>query len=133
MSRSIKKGPHIDERLFKKVMKMMEAGDKKIIKTWARSSDIPPEFVGFTFAVHNGQRVQISRVAIVDDAGVLGIKTVPGTVVRADKSGVFVACGGGALRLEEVRPAGRKSMPAAAWVAGRGIAMDDRFEPCEPK
>ena len=55
MSRSLKKGPYVDPKLLKKVMKMMEAGDKSIIKTWARNSDIPPEFVGFTFAVHNGK------------------------------------------------------------------------------
>ncbi|MFH1671083.1 MAG: 30S ribosomal protein S19, partial [Patescibacteria group bacterium] len=56
MSRSLKKGPHIDEKLLKKVMRMMEGGrEKKIIKTWARDCDIPPEFVGFTFAVHNGK------------------------------------------------------------------------------
>lgn len=55
MSRSLKKGPHIDEKLLSKVMKMVEKGEKKIIKTWARDCDIPPEFVGFTFAVHNGK------------------------------------------------------------------------------
>lgn len=55
MSRSLRKGPHIDQRLLKKVMKMVESGDKKILKTWARDCDIPPEFVGFTFAVHNGK------------------------------------------------------------------------------
>ena len=55
MSRSLKKGPYVDPKLMKKLMKMIEAGDKKIIKTWARDSDIPPEFVGFTFAVHNGK------------------------------------------------------------------------------
>lgn len=55
MSRSIKKGPYVDERLFSKVMKMAEKGEKKILKTWARNCDIPPEFVGFTFAVHNGK------------------------------------------------------------------------------
>ena len=55
MSRSLKKGPYVDESLLKKVMKQVEAGDKKIIKTWARNSDIPPEFAGFTFAVHNGK------------------------------------------------------------------------------
>ncbi len=55
MSRSLKKGPYVDERLFKKVMKMVQAGDKKIIKTWSRDCDIAPEFVGFTFAVHNGK------------------------------------------------------------------------------
>ncbi len=55
MSRSLKKGPYVDPRILKKVMRMMEAGDKKIIKTWSRACDIPPEFVGFTFAVHNGK------------------------------------------------------------------------------
>lgn len=55
MTRSSSKGPYIDSNLFKKVMKMVEKGDKKILKTWARDCDIPPEFVGFTFAVHNGK------------------------------------------------------------------------------
>lgn len=55
MSRSLRKGPYVDARLFQKVMKMVEANEKKILKTWARSCDIPPEFVGFTFAVHNGK------------------------------------------------------------------------------
>ena len=51
MSRSSKKGPFIDERLLKKI----KAGQKEPIKTWARSSQIPPEFVGHRFAVHNGR------------------------------------------------------------------------------
>jgi small subunit ribosomal protein S19 len=55
MARSLKKGPYVDPKLLKKVTKMMESGSKQIIKTWARDSDIPPEFVGFTFAVHNGK------------------------------------------------------------------------------
>jgi small subunit ribosomal protein S19 len=55
MTRSSKKGPYVDPSLFRKVMKMAEAGEKKIVKTWARDCDIPPEFVGFTFAVHNGK------------------------------------------------------------------------------
>ncbi|MEK9149467.1 MAG: 30S ribosomal protein S19 [Candidatus Desantisbacteria bacterium] len=54
MSRSTKKGPYIYEKLFKKIEKMGQ--DKKPIKTWARRSMIPPEFVGYTFAVHNGKR-----------------------------------------------------------------------------
>ena len=56
MSRSSKKGPYIDAKLMKKVQKMNESGQKKIIKTWARASAIPPEFVGHTFAVHNGKQ-----------------------------------------------------------------------------
>jgi small subunit ribosomal protein S19 len=55
MSRSLRKGPYIDAKLWKKIQRMVEKGEKKIIKTWARDSDIPPEFVGFTFAVHNGK------------------------------------------------------------------------------
>ncbi len=55
MSRSLKKGPYVDEKLLKKVLRMVNAGEKKIMKTWARDCDIPPEFVGFTFAVHNGK------------------------------------------------------------------------------
>jgi small subunit ribosomal protein S19 len=56
MSRSSKKGPYIDLKLAKKVENMNSAGQKKIIKTWARASVIPPEFVGHTFAVHNGKQ-----------------------------------------------------------------------------
>lgn len=55
MSRSLKKGPYIDERLMKKVMKQKESGDRSPIKTWARACQIPPEFVGHTIAVHNGR------------------------------------------------------------------------------
>jgi small subunit ribosomal protein S19 len=55
MSRSPKKGPYVAPSLLRKVMKMIGSGEKKIIKTWARDCDIPPEFVGFTFAVHNGK------------------------------------------------------------------------------
>ncbi|NOX20961.1 MAG: 30S ribosomal protein S19 [Nitrospirae bacterium] len=56
MPRSLKKGPYVDPKLLKKVQKMIESGDKKIIKTWSRRSTIIPEFVGFTFAVHNGNK-----------------------------------------------------------------------------
>ena len=55
MTRSLKKGPYVDQKLLSKVMKMIQKQEKKIIKTWARDCDIPPEFVGFTFAVHNGK------------------------------------------------------------------------------
>jgi small subunit ribosomal protein S19 len=55
MSRSLKKGPFIDEKLFAKVQKAVAANDKKAIRTWSRSSTIIPEMVGLTFAVHNGK------------------------------------------------------------------------------
>ncbi len=56
MPRSLKKGPFVDEKLMKKVVKMMDSGEKKIIKTWSRRSTIIPDFIGFTFAVHNGKK-----------------------------------------------------------------------------
>lgn len=55
MSRSLKKGPFIDKKLMEKVMKQKDLGIKDPIKTWARSTQIPPEFVGHTFLVHNGK------------------------------------------------------------------------------
>lgn len=54
--RSSKKGPYVDERLLTKINKQKEAGKKAPIKTWSRASQIPPEFVGVTFQVHNGRK-----------------------------------------------------------------------------
>ncbi|RCK77502.1 MAG: SSU ribosomal protein S19p (S15e) [Ignavibacteriae bacterium] len=56
MSRSIKKGPYVDPKLLKKVQEMQKSGKKSVIKTYARSSTITPEFVGLTFTVHNGNK-----------------------------------------------------------------------------
>ncbi|HVZ12567.1 MAG TPA: 30S ribosomal protein S19 [Patescibacteria group bacterium] len=55
MSRSLRKGPYIDEKLMKKVQAQRASGQVAPIKTWARASQIPPEFVGLTFLVHNGK------------------------------------------------------------------------------
>lgn len=54
MSRSLKKGPYVDERVIKKISKL-KRGDRKIIKTWSRACTITPEMVGFNFGVHNGK------------------------------------------------------------------------------
>src|SRR5438094_7374263 len=56
MARSIKKGPFIQEALFDKVTAMNARGEKRVIKTWSRASTVLPEFVGHTFAVHNGNK-----------------------------------------------------------------------------
>jgi small subunit ribosomal protein S19 len=56
MPRSVKKGPYIDEKLFAKVELMNARNEKNVIKTWARASTIPPDFVGHTMAVHNGNK-----------------------------------------------------------------------------
>ena len=67
MSRSTKKGPYVEESLYKKVVALNEKGDKQVIKTWSRSSTIFPEFVGHTFAVHDGRKhvpVYVSEVMV---------------------------------------------------------------------
>lgn len=56
MSRSLKKGPFVQEVLLKRVQKLNETGEKKILKTWSRASTIFPDFVGHTFAVHDGRK-----------------------------------------------------------------------------
>lgn len=55
MGRSSKKGPYVDQKLFKKILKQKESGERTPIKTWARSCQVPPEFVGHTISVHNGR------------------------------------------------------------------------------
>ena len=56
MSRSLKKGPYVEERLYNRVVAQMDTTDKKVIKTWSRSSTIYPEFIGQTIAVHDGRK-----------------------------------------------------------------------------
>ncbi len=55
MARSLRKGPFVDEHLLQKVLKARQTGDKRVIKTWSRRSTITPDFIGLTFAVHNGK------------------------------------------------------------------------------
>ena len=64
MSRSSKKGPYVDQKLLKKIAGL-KPGDKTIIKTWARASEISPEMVGFTLGVHNGK--EFISVRITDE------------------------------------------------------------------
>jgi len=56
MARSVKKGPFVQEALLKRVRAMNKANEKRVTKTWSRSSTVTPEFVGHTFAVHNGNK-----------------------------------------------------------------------------
>ena len=65
MSRSLKKGPFVDLKLYRKVEKRLDSGDKSPITTWARACTIVPEFVGFTFMVHNGR--QHLKVLVTED------------------------------------------------------------------
>ncbi len=65
MPRSIKKGPFVDHHLMKKVETMLNGSKKQVVKTWSRRSTIMPEFVGYTFAVHNGKK--FVPVLVTDD------------------------------------------------------------------
>ena len=56
MSRTLKKCPYVEEKLYNRIVAMNESGDKKVIKTWSRSSTIFPEFIGHTIAVHDGRK-----------------------------------------------------------------------------
>ena len=65
MTRSAKKGPFVDEKLYRKVQKANDTNSREPVKTWARSCTIVPEFVGFTFMVHNGK--MFHRVFVTED------------------------------------------------------------------
>ncbi len=65
MTRSTKKGPYVDEKLYRKVQRMEEAGRREAIQTWARSCTVVPEFIGYTFMVHNGKT--FNRVTVTED------------------------------------------------------------------
>ena len=67
MARSIKKGPYVFDRLLKRVRALNESGKKEVIKTWSRRSTIFPEFIGHTFAVHNGK--EFIHVYVTEDMG----------------------------------------------------------------
>ena len=56
MSRSVKKGPFVDDHLMNKVLQAKETNSRKVIKTWSRRSDVVPDMIGLTFAVHNGKK-----------------------------------------------------------------------------
>ena len=103
MSRSLKKGPYLDERLLAKVAKL-RAGDKTIINTWARSAVITPEMVGFTFGVHNG-KVHTPVIVVENMVGhKLGEFSLTRKFVRH----------GGKLQKEQEASAAAKSAPKPA-------------------
>ena len=56
MSRSVKKGPYVEKKLYDKITAMIKNNEKKVVKTWSRSSTIMPEFIDFTIAVHDGRK-----------------------------------------------------------------------------
>lgn len=91
MSRSLKKGPFIDQKLLKKVLDMNKSGGKRVIKTWARRSTISPEMVGHTLAVHNGKQfipVYVSENMVGHKVGEFSLtRTYRGHTSKTDKKG----------------------------------------------
>lgn len=89
MSRSIKKGPFIQESLLNKINEMNKAGEKKVIKTWSRSSTIFPQMIGHTIAVHDGRKhvpVYISEDMVGHKLGEFVLtRTYKGHVDRTEK------------------------------------------------
>lgn len=89
MARSVKKGPYVDVKLAKKIQALNQSNQKKVIKTWARSSTITPDFVGNTLAVHNGNKfipIFISENMVGHKLGEFALtRTFRGHAGRSDK------------------------------------------------
>jgi small subunit ribosomal protein S19 len=107
MSRSLKKGPYIDERLLKKVLKAKETNDKKSIKTWSRDCVITPVMVGVNFAVHNGK----DFLNVFVEENMVGHKLGEFSPTRK-----FVGHGG-KMAKEEAKASAAKAAPAPAAAA----------------
>ena len=101
MTRSVKKGPYVDEKLMKKVIKARETGDTTPIKTWSRSSVVSPEMVGLTLAVHDGR----NHVSVFVSESMVGHKLGEFAPTRTwkghAKKGKLSKVYGGAGRFEE--------------------------------
>jgi small subunit ribosomal protein S19 len=91
MSRSLYKGPFIDDHLLKKVVTMNEKNEKKVVRTWSRRSTIVPDFIGHTLAVHNGKKfipVYVTENMVGHKLGEFSpTRTFKGHVAKSEKSG----------------------------------------------
>jgi len=107
MSRSMKKGPYVDPKLQKKVMKQKDQGGREPIKTWARDCTIVPDFVGHTFLVHNGK----AHVRVFATEEMVGHKLgefAPTRVFRGHSGGGAKAAATPAAKPAPAAPAGKK-------------------------
>jgi small subunit ribosomal protein S19 len=95
VGRSIKKGPYLDEKLLKKLMKQKDTGSKEPIRTWARACTITPDFVGHTFLIHNGKL--FNKLFVTED--MVGHKLGEFSLTRVFR-------GHGGVKKKEVKPAG---------------------------
>lgn len=113
MSRSLKKGPFVDEKLLKKIGKL-KAGDKTIIKTWSRASTIVPEMIGYTFGVHNGR----SHIPVFVTEDMVGHKLGEFSLTRK-----FVRHGG---KMQRELEAAQRQKEIEAAQAAKVVASGDK-------
>src|SRR3954469_20649689 len=118
MARSIKKGPFCDEHLIKKVQTARQAQDRKVIKTWSRRSTVLPEFVGLTFAVHNGKKfvpVYVTENMVGHKLGEFSLtRTFHGHTPADKKAEAAPAPSGAGAAKSAGAPAASPKAPAAA-------------------
>jgi small subunit ribosomal protein S19 len=110
MSRSLKKGPYVDEKILKKIQNK-RPGDKSVIKTWSRSCTITPEMIGFTFGVHNGK----DFISVFVTEEMIGHKMGEFSLTRK-----FIRHGGRMQKEQEAAAAQKSSEAAKAPTAGGG-------------
>ena len=100
MARSVKKGPFVQEALMKKVLGMNAKSEKRVVKTWSRASTIVPDFVGHTFAVHNGNKfipVYVTENMVGHKLGEFApTRQFKGHTTKADKAAAVAAAPAGA-------------------------------------
>ncbi len=125
MARSIKKGPFIDDHLQKKVQVSRQTQDRKVIKTWSRRSTILPDFVGLTFAVHNGKKfipVYVTENMVGHKLGEFAAtRTFHGHTPSSDKKDAAAAApAAGAKPAAGAAPAAAAAAPAAKPAAPKG-------------
>jgi small subunit ribosomal protein S19 len=114
MSRSMKKGPFVDEKLLKKIQKQKMNGSREPIKTWARASTVTPDFVGHTFLVHNGK--QHLRVYVTEE--MVGHKLGEFSPTRVFRG----HSGAGSAKAEAAAAAAATAAPAGGAASAGGAA-----------
>ena len=118
MARSVKKGPFIAEHLAKKVAALNARNEKKVVKTWSRASTILPDFVGHTFAVHNGNKF----VPVYVTENMVGHRLGEFSATRTFRAHTMVKAGAAAAADVRVRPGGSGGPGAPSGGAGAAPA-----------
>jgi small subunit ribosomal protein S19 len=118
MARSVKKGPYVDERLLSRIHEMNTKKEKRVLKTWSRSSTVTPDFVGHTLAVHNGNKF----VPVYVSENMVGHKLGEFSPTRMFRGHSGRLSADKAASLEAAAPAPATGAPGAAPRGGPGAA-----------